>query len=942
MDEAPIAAPSPTLDLMPALGVKLRIPTARRALVLRARLTNQLAQACDHGQAAPRLVLVAAPAGFGKTTLLAQWLHAATGPGDAGGLAPRIAWLSLDADDSDPRRFLTQFIAAVQASDSTAGLGAEASQLLDAEPPPVEDVLVSLVNDLDAHAGRTVIALDDYHVIEDAEVHRAIAFLLDNLPPQVTLAMTTRADPPLPVARLRARGELVEIRAADLRFTEPEASAFLNDTMGLRLDPGHVAVLGERTEGWAAGLQLAALSARARGSADEVARFVESFSGSHRFVLDYLLDEVLARHPDEVRAFLLATSVLTRLTGGLCDAVTGRNDSQRMLEQLEADGLFVVSLDDRRRWFRYHQLFADALRARLPTDLPGRAHALHAAAAHWLADNGLLPDAVHHAFAGDDQAYAADLIELSLGDQRRRRQDSTLREWAGRLDEDLVRDRPLLATFVAWSRLARGDVGGVEPWLDAAETGLTATEPSAHTRPIPSALAAAAADRDAEVRGLPSMIAVYRAAVAQARGDTDGTVAHARRALDLAGPADHFSRGAAGGFLGLASWAAGDLADAVDTFAAAIENLEAADMRADALGSVVVLAQMWLGRGDTHRARTLLERATADATGRSGPPLSITGDLYVGLADVLREQGDLGGAEQHLRAAHSLGDRASLPEHRHRWYVAAAALRRARGDLDAAGMLLGRAEELYLPGYLPDLRPIPAARARLAIARGRLDDARAWATRRGVRAEDPVEHLTEYDLLTLARLLIATGDPHAAIGVTGRVLERAEAAGRAGSIIETRLVRALAYDAAGALETALEELAAAVDRGVPAGYCRLYLDEGAVAHRLLGRLTAVSSQAGSSARRLLDTRAVDTEPTDPGSDASTLAGSGGGAPPEALSERELDVLRLLATELSGPDIARRLFVSVNTFRTHTKHIYTKLDVQTRRAAVRRAHDLGLL
>lgn len=922
---------------MPALGVKLRIPTARRALVPRARLTDRLCIADAPDAAAPRLVLIAAPAGFGKTTLLTQWLHA-SGP------KTRVAWLSLDADDSGLRHFLTQLIATVRAPDPATTLGAEAVRLLEAEPPSANDVLASLINDLDASPGRTVLALDDYHVIDNTDVHEAVAFLLDNLPPQVTLAITTRADPPLPVARLRARGELTEIRAADLRFTHSEATAFFNDTMGLRLDPDHVRALGERTEGWAAGLQLAALSARSRDSAEEVAGFVESFSGSHRFVLDYLLDEVLARHSEDVRTFLLTTSVLARLTAGLCDAVTGRDDSQQMLERLDADGLFVISLDDERRWFRYHHLFADALRARLPADLPGRSEALHASAARWLADNGLLADAVHHALAGGDQQYAADLIELSLGDQRRRRQDPTLREWAARLDDDVVRHRPLLATFIGWSRLAQGDVDGVEPWLDAAQAGLTAPRQQPPEQPVPAALAAAAVDRDVELRGLPSMISVYRAAVSQARGDTGGTVAHARRARDLAGPADHFSRGAANGFLGLAAWAAGDLTTAVGTFTGAIESLEAAGMRTDALGSVVVLAQMWVAHGDTHRAHDLVEQAIAGATRSPGPALAITGDLHVELADVLREQGDLTGSEEHLQTARRLGEHASLPENRHRWFATAATLRRARGDLHGAVTLLGTAEELYLPGYFPAVRPIPALRARLLIAQGRWDEARSWATRRGVRAEDPVTFLTEYDLLTHARLLTATGDPHTAAGIAGRVLDQARATERGGSIIEAGLVRALARYAAGDPAAALDDLATAVTLGVPSGYCRVYLDEGPEAHHLLGLLTDTSSEAAPLAQRLLEASAHAA--ADLGSAAGgaseRVAVPGVGALLEGLSDRELDVLRLLDSELSGPDIARRLFVSINTFRTHTKHIFTKLDVQTRRAAVRRATDLGLL
>ena len=290
----------------------------------------------------------------------------------------------------------------------------------------------------------------------------------------------------------------------------------------------------------------------------------QAFSGSHRFVLDYLVEEVLSRQPDEVSAFLLDTSVLDQLTGGLCDALTGRSDGQLMLETLERENLFVVPLDDERRWYRYHHLFADALRARLAARHPDRVGELHAAASRWLADNGLLGDAVRHAIAGGDHEHAADLVELTLADMRRRRQDRAFRDWLVALPDEVVRRRPLLATYMGWSRLSEGDFDGVQAWLDAAEAGLDTTPPL--TIPTAGSLAEAARDREEELRSLPAMIAVYRASVAQARGDVDGTVAHARRALELAGPEDHFPRGAAAGFVGLAAWAAGDLGTAVDTF----------------------------------------------------------------------------------------------------------------------------------------------------------------------------------------------------------------------------------------------------------------------------------------------------------------------------------------------------------------------------------------
>ncbi|MFN0281206.1 MAG: LuxR C-terminal-related transcriptional regulator [Kineosporiaceae bacterium] len=902
---------------MAVLGTKLHVPSPRHQLVSRPRLTGLLPAG---GSAMPRLVLVSAPAGFGKTTVLAQWL--ATGAG----LVAHVAWLSLDEGDNDPRRFLAHLVAALRRSNPDGSAGTAALMEVGGEVP-AQAVLTSLVNELDEVDGTTVLTLDDYHVIDDPRVHDCVGFLLEHLPPQATIAIATRADPPLPLARLRSRAELVELRAADLRFTTAEAEVFLNRVMDLHVPPDQVAALDARTEGWAAGLQLAGLSMRGRR---QPAAFVDAFTGSHRFVLDYLVEEVLGSLAENVRGFLLDTCALDGLTGPLCDALTGRADGQRMLHALDRDNLFIVALDDRRQWYRYHHLFADALRARLAAEDPGRVPRLHRAASRWYADHDLLEDAVAHALAGLDAEATADLIERALREARRHRRDRMIQEWLRALPDDVIRKRPILATQQAWMRLVEGDLDGVEARLQVAESALDA---------MPAAERATTTADDA-LRTLPAWIAIYRASAAQARGDAAATADNARRALELAGPEDHFARGGAAGFLGLAAWAEGDLEVAVDTFTHAVTSLRSAGNVTDELGSTVVLADMWEVRGHPVKARRLYEQALSTAQQHPGVPLQTTGDLHVGLAGVLREQGELDAAEQHLRISEALGEGASLLENRHRWHLAKAGLLRARGDLDGALDELHRAASAYLPGFFPDVRPIPAAIARIRIAQGRLEDGWDWAHEHRVTTADDLTYLSEYNHLTLARLLVAQhraeGSPDrltGALDLLDRLLAGAQDGGRGASVVDARLLKALVHDARGERVEAMTQLDRALADAVPAGYVRLFLDEGASMEGLL-RSAEQRPRTGELARAVLGA-AADAAPASVPRPADDPA-------PGGLSEREVDVLRMLATSLTGPEIAQHLFMSVNTFRTHSRHIFTKLDVKTRRAAVTRAGELDLL
>jgi LuxR family maltose regulon positive regulatory protein len=902
----------------PLLETKLHVPRWRRSLVARPRLSERLRRGAESA-----LTLVSAPAGFGKTTLLAEWLAVAAADERS------VAWLSLDQRDNDPALFWTYLVAALNTGAPAVGAGG--LLLLQRPQPPNEAGLVALLNDLDAISNDVVLVLDDYHVIDARDVQDGMTFLLEHLPPQIHLVIASRTDPALPLARLRGRGELTEIRAADLRFTPGEAAAYLNGVMGLALTAADVAALEGRTEGWIAALQLAALSMQGR---EDVTAFIDGFAGDDRYIVDFLAEEVLQRQPEHVQHFLLQTSILDRLSGPLCDAVTGQDGGKTKLAALERGNLFLVPLDDRRRWYRYHQLFADVLHARLRDEQPGDVPDLHRRASEWYEQNGEPSEAIRHALAAGDFGRAADLVELAIPAMLQSRQEAAVLGWLERLPDEVVRVRPVLSVGFAGALLAGGDYEGVEArlrdaegWLDGpTDTGQGSHAPAAEMVVVD----------DAEFRRLPAEIELYRAAQALVRGDGPGTVRHARRALELSPADDHLGRASAAALMGLASWASGDLEAGHSGYAECMAGLRRAGHIADTFGCAIALADIRRTQGRLGEAMRTYEQALQRASEQGGPVLRGTADMYVGMSEVHRERNDLHAATQQLLRSQELGEHTGLPQNRYRWRVAMARIREAEGDLGDALDLLNEAERLYVGDFFPNVRPVPALRARVRVTQGELAEALGWARERGLSVADDLSYLREFEHITLARVLLARYTAERAerpIREATRLLERllraAEEGQRTGSVIEILVLQALAHQARDDIPAALASLRRALTLAEPEGYVRIFVDEGPPMASLL-RAAAKLRIAPSYVRRLL--AAVNkTEDGRPASQGLT----------EPLSERELDVLRLLGTDLGGPEIARELIVSLNTVRTHTKNIYAKLGVNNRRAAVRRARELDL-
>jgi LuxR family maltose regulon positive regulatory protein len=838
--------------------------------------------------------------------------------------------VSLDDGDRDPSSFWTYVITAVDRA--VPGVGGGALALLQAGQEPIEAIVAAVLNELSVLPGSVTVVLDDYHRADGPALRPGMSFMVDHLPPQLRLVISTRADPGLPLARLRARAELTEVRAGDLRFTPSETATYLNDVAGLHLTADQVATLEDRTEGWVAALQLAALSLKGR---DDPAEFIAGFAGDDRFVVDYLVEEVLNRQPEQARRFLLKTSILDRLTGALCDAVAGDADGRAMLERLERTNLFVVPLDDQRRWYRYHHLFGDVLRTHLTVD-PDEFAELHRRASDWYHRAGDPVAAVRHALAAGDADHAADLVELAIPALRRRRQEATLRRWIDDFPRDVVDRRPVLAMGFVGALMAANEFSDVQDRL----------------RDLERLLARAGTDRppdwvvvdEREFARLPAAAQMYRAALALIGGDPTGTLDHAHRAAAQAPEHDNLTHASAAALAGLASWTLGDLDAAHCSYTDAASGLRRVGYLSDVLACSIALTDLETTQGRLNQAQRTYEQALALAA-QHDAGMRGTRDMHVGLCRLAVERNDLTAAADHLRRCDDLGEEAGLPQDSYRWRVALALLREAQGDVDTALALLTEAERVYTGDFSPNVQPLPALRARILATHGRWEPAAQWAHRHGVTAADELSYLREYEHLTLARVLLAQ---HAAdgssallrdvVGLLERLLAAADAGGRNGTVVEVLALSAVAHRESGHEARALALLRRALSMAEPEGYVRVFAAGGPPMTALLK--TMRRHDPGSAyLRRLLDAATgPHRQPEDPA--GADRAARGGLVDP--LSPRELDVMRLLASELDGPSIARELVVSLNTVRTHTKNIYAKLGVTNRRAAVRSAYQLHLL
>jgi ATP/maltotriose-dependent transcriptional regulator MalT len=889
------------------LTTKLHVPQVHPNLVPRPGLIARLNE-----RRIRSLTLISAPAGFGKTTLLGEWVPQSE---------HCVAWVALDEGDNDPIRFWNYLIAGLQRLHGDLGQHAQAvlrAQAQQPQSPAFESVLIALLNECAAFPDEFALVLDDYHIVTTLAIHQGITYLVDHLPPNMHLILTSRSAPPLPLARWRARSQLIELRAEDLRFTPDEAATFLNRVMGLNLSGDDIAALAARTEGWIVGLQMAALSMQGR---EDRHGFVSAFTGSQRYILDYLTEEVLNRQPENVQTFLLHTSILDRLSGPLCDAVMEQVNSREMLESLERANLFITPLDEEWNWYRYHHLFAEVLRHRLHEDQPELVPELHHRASLWYERNGWMDAAIEHALAAGAFERAAGLIEQVAATMWIQRERATLLHWLEALPDDLVRSRPSLSLSYAWALLFVGQIDGVETRLQDVERGFEAGAPNR-----------------AEVQRMVGYAAVLRSLVACYQGEVSRAVTLSRQALASLPPEDLVLRGVVAINLALnladAYRAGTQVAEANRILAEAAESTQSPGNILTALPVLSLWGELEMVQGKLHHAGETYRRAlqlASEYEAQSGQPLPSAGAAYLGLADLLREWNELDVAQSQASTGIELGQLAQDWRVLTSGVLTLARIQQAQGDLDGAFRALDEAAQFARRSNITWLiSRVAAYQARLGLAQGNLKAAVRWAQECGLSTGDEIGYQRESEYTTLARVYLAQGQVEQALELLAWLRDAMENAGLGATVVEVLMLQALSLQAQGNTRGASDVLERALSLAQPEGYIRLFVDEGTAMARLLRRAvgSSVAPHYVDRLREALGEAAPATTKEQP------LA--------EPLTERELEVLRLIAAGLSNQAMAAELFITVGTVKRHLTNIYGKLGVSNRVQAVEKGRALNLL
>ena len=885
------------------LQTKLHIPQLRSSLVPRPRLIDRLNAGLDGN-----LILICAPAGYGKTTLISSWLRETNIPS---------AWLSLDEGDKDPIHFLQYFITALQRI--IPAIGADLPGMLGgAQPIPFDTLMNLLINEIASHAVPFVLVLDDFHLIHSQPILEMLTFLFEHIPPQMRIALLSRTDPPLPLSRLRVHNQLADIRADQLRFTLDEIAIFLNEVMGLKLSADDIAALEARTEGWIAGLQLAALSMQGR---KDIHGFVQAFAGSHRYIMDYLVEEALNVQPERVRLFLLQTSILDRMCGSLCNAVVEvdqaeRGDGQATLELLEQMNLFVIPLDEERHWYRYHHLFADVLNRHLEKQFPHQLYELHRRASLWYEQYGFVPEAIQHSLTAGDYDRAIQLIEQNGPLLLIRGELSALPNWIKAV-EPYAQTRPWMCIFKAWLFALTGFPEQVEEMLQTAEKLISSLEPAI------------------EVKMMQGTIATARAYRANMQGETSHAAKFARQALDYLPDVDLVSRSlrtVATSLLGDASSINGELEDARQAYLEAKQIGQAAGDIHLVIVTNSNLANILIEQGRLHEAATIYSETLEMASRPDGQKLVIAGRVYAELSQVSYEWNNLETATEQARQCMSLCRKWGNVDLQAIGYVMLARLEHVQHHSESALEAMRFAEKLanehhLLPKYSVSVK---YALARLWIAKGNLEKAFQFVQEGGITTRDEIHYLREPEYLILLRLLLAQGDYDAALALSQRLLQKAEAANRMGRVIEVMVLQALIFQGKADMDQALEVLGRALSLAQPEGYVRIFLDEGVPMAKLLYQAKAHRIQAGFATALLDAIGEADSATQTP---AQSLI--------EPLTTRELEVIKLIEAGYTNQEIAAKLVVSIATVKRHISNIYAKLGVKSRTHAVSLGKELGL-